>query len=413
MAAPEREVGALGDAALPLPNIWLPELVERYANSLHPYDVTCTLRAVDKATAEQFRGRPQFASVRLSQPTPPQAFAARWAPPGAMRDLNLEQRKQLLRPTAVSGVVANLEVALEAVGWVPDWQQLSDLLKAAAAAGRADSVRGHSELADWLLQKQRLEGPIGPGDSLAPLSSRTVRQLPVVVWAVDVLGAAVRAAALAKAAAERCDLEVLTWLRQRGCPLKSEVVALAAAQNGQLPVLAWASEELGAQVQSAALMDAAAASGRVELMAWLRKRGCPWGADTLPKAIGSGCCEAALDWLAEQGCPMREDGAPYLAAARNNDLATLRCLARLDCPWGPASGPGAVFEMSLGPFNCRPIPVLRLLAELGFPMDWEHILEKSFRHGWDVPKWVREWLAAAVAQWQQRQQPCPEARKAV
>ncbi|KXZ51139.1 hypothetical protein GPECTOR_13g626 [Gonium pectorale] len=141
MEAPEKEVDVnVINAASALPNVWLPELVERFASFLHPNVVICTLRRVNKATAEQFRGRSEFGNVRLSQPVPPHAIAARWSTPGAMRDLTLAQRKELLRLTAASGMQANLEVALEAVGFIPAPEQLSALCKEAASAGHVDAI---------------------------------------------------------------------------------------------------------------------------------------------------------------------------------------------------------------------------------------------------------------------------------
>ncbi|KXZ51127.1 hypothetical protein GPECTOR_13g614 [Gonium pectorale] len=591
----------------PLPNIWLPGLVERFASLLHPNEVICALRCVDKATAEQFRGRPEFASVRLSRPVPPHAFAARWAAPGAMRDLTLAQRKQLLRLTADTGVVANLEVALEAVGFILNKVELSALLRASAYVGHIEAVlrwldlerrlgytadplsllsvsaaagqralyealicgsevgwdlwavehvatalyAGRPKMADWLL-KRRPEGPIGPGDSLAPLGeadcgellfsamkgcglsvvmsllqrcsgvalperklrcllheaigSRTTDwqakaewaeaqlppgfhrtsaafgaaachpdadlrltwlltrgyptdehvanfmlrngnaaalelllgrglrpphsatddaarwgwlevlkklreygyplgvtvkmwlaasrdQLPVLVWAVEELGATLQDRQLSKTAAGQCGLETLAWLHHRGCPLDGAQVVQAAAKRGDLQLLQWAVQELGAPVTSLALLDAAAGVGNIELMAWLRERGCPWGGQAYSNAARAGC-EAALEWLAEQGCPVPDDGGPYLVAADNNDLATLRCLARLGCRWGPTSGPGAVFESCIRPY--RPLPVLRLLVELGCPVDWEACAKAAY----NFPEQMREWLLAKADQMQ-------------
>ncbi|KXZ43750.1 hypothetical protein GPECTOR_81g200 [Gonium pectorale] len=603
-------------AAPPLPNIWLPELVERFASFLHHNDVMCTLRVVDKATAEQFRGRPEFPClVRLSQPVPPHMFARRCADPGAMRDLSLGQRTQLLRLTAASGVVANLEVAMEAVGFVPDANQLSEVLKAAAAAGHVDAVRhlvwagrqlgtgyasgtghalgaavkaghmavcealvsscagqrlwgvehvaaalqaGRPELADWLLQRWP-EGPIGPGDSLAPLNygssklleaaaegcnlatlrslhlryhgvhlpqsdpsgvlssaagsptadwqakvrwaesqlppgvstgpdacaaavacpdaelrlawllrhgysanekaayaalcagnaaalelllarglrpgRRAIEQatclgrlealkklhehgcplvaddvssaaaehghLPVLVWAVEELGALLQDRQLAEAAAKKCDMEALQWLWQRGCPLNAYKVALAAAEGGNLPVLVWAVEELGAQPTSKAFMEMAASSGCVKLMAWLREHGCPWDENLFRRTASAGC-EAALEWLVERGCPMPTDGGPYVAAARNNDLATLSCLARLGCPWGPASGAGAVFETCI--HSWRPLPVLRCLFELGCPVTAEDCFRLAPQASAEVHRWLVALARAETARWREWQQ---------
>ncbi|KXZ48840.1 hypothetical protein GPECTOR_25g425 [Gonium pectorale] len=548
------------DADKAPPNVWLPELVERFASCLDPVFVAWTLRLVDKATAEQFRGRPEYPSVvRLSQPVPPQTFAARWAPPGAMRDLTLEQRQKLLRLTAVSGVVANLEVALGAVDFIPNRRLWAEILEATAAAGQEAAVRclvgfgygepnrktlcvvagaghqavcevllgrarsfgtihgieayvaaalrgGQPELADWLLQRW-WEEPIGPADSLEPLGKETCLELlhaategcdlptlqsihqrcsevvhgdddmvriaagsrttdwqakvewwesqlppdwlyddpgvctaaascpdadirlawllgrgyptekyalravvgsgntaalellfrmaaregnvPLLVEAVEQLGTSDQDPLLSEPAEDVCDLEVLRWLRQRGCQLNGTEVARSAVRRGQLAVLAWAAEELGASVQSADLMDAAAASGSVEVMAWLRERGCPWGLDTFAEAADSGCV-AAMEWLAERGCPF-QDGWAYKKAACNRDLAALRCLARLGCPWGTASGARAVFSSCLD-CRCRPLPVLRLLVELGCPVDWEACRDQKFVYGE-----TREWLLAQAA----------------
>ncbi|KXZ43922.1 hypothetical protein GPECTOR_77g2 [Gonium pectorale] len=568
----------------PLPYIWLPGLVERYASFLSPKTIICVLRLVDKATAEQFRGRPELAAVILAQPAPPVAFAARLAAPGAVRGLTLAQRKHLLRLTATHGVVANMEAALVAAGLVPDSQLHSDLnrnactgghsslawrllksrlsdetsafrgsLEDAAAAGLQDVWKtvlsnhpsqpmhimayatsaalrgGHLELAELLLQRALANGPLGDGcwarllraaasgcdlptltslhqrcddvplnevhideitagalssaacsatpdwqakvewaESRLPpgfvkrpgvctvaaacpdaevrlawllgrgypadeaavdavlhagnaaalelLLARGLRpekpaavtaaasngwlealkklrqhdvpipaadvmraaavggRLPVLEWAVQELGASLQDLWLIHYAAEQCDREMLDWLRQHGCPLAARQVARGAAQRGDMPTLQWAVEELRASPQDFGLMNAAARSGRLEVLAWLWERGCPWGATTLKNAVDTGC-EAALEWLVERGCPMPSDGGPYTAAARNGDLAMLRCLARLSCSWGPASGPGAVFTsaMSMTSKGSEPLPVLRLLVDLGCPVDWEAI----------------------------------------
>ncbi|KXZ49139.1 hypothetical protein GPECTOR_23g67 [Gonium pectorale] len=65
-------------------------------------------------------------------PVPPRAFAEHWLAPGATRGLTLQRRRQLLCLTAASGVVANLEVAMEASGCL----LTHEILEAAAAAGQ-------------------------------------------------------------------------------------------------------------------------------------------------------------------------------------------------------------------------------------------------------------------------------------
>ncbi|KXZ43741.1 hypothetical protein GPECTOR_81g189 [Gonium pectorale] len=503
--------------AATLPNIWLPALVERFASFLHPNEVICTLRYVNKATAAQFRGRPEFASVRLSQPVPPHAFAARWAAPGAMRDLTLEQRKKLLCLTATSGVMSNLEVALEAVGVAVDTELQSDLSRSACKAGHSSmachllipvliaepnqscipsleeaATAGHwavwealqrdspiygahlwspdyvvaalsgghleaaeyllertlaiwpmsdriwgrfleaaaggcglptleslhqrcgsvpltmvvenertigsdllssaagSRTADWQAKVEWAESQLPPGftrDSeacaaaaarpdaelrlawllargypadgkaadaaihahnvaaLELLLARGLRptyfaiaaaacygrlgmlkevrrhggrlnadvvawgavdggQVPVLEWAVEELGAQLQdVSKLLFSDVSRCSLGTLKRLHQQGWPCEARKAALGAAKLGDMATLRWAVEELGASPQDASLMDAAAREGRVEVMVWLRERGCPWGKDMFDCALHSGC-GAALEWLVEQGCPM-------------------------------------------------------------------------------------------------------------
>ncbi len=64
-------------------------------------------------------------------------------------------------------------------------------------------------------------------------------------------------------------------------------------------------------------------------------------------------------------------------AARNGDLPTLACLARLRCPWGPpaAAGGGALFSRCLDA-RC-PLPALRWLAAAGCPVDWRAAAEQA------------------------------------
>ncbi|KXZ54206.1 hypothetical protein GPECTOR_5g3 [Gonium pectorale] len=184
-------------------------------------------------------------NLHAACPVPSRAFAARWSASGATRELTLEQRRELLRLTAASGVVANMKVALDAVGLVHGTYERWTMVGVAAAAGHPDMVLcllelwfnmtsecsgpnpmyeaaeaghqavcqvlldsgfewepahvaaalkgGHPGLADWLLQRRR-EGPISPSDSLAPLCG-----------CVEVLEAAVAG----------CDLSALQSLIQR------------------------------------------------------------------------------------------------------------------------------------------------------------------------------------------------------
>ncbi|KXZ44105.1 hypothetical protein GPECTOR_73g626 [Gonium pectorale] len=178
------------------------------------------------------------------------------------------------------------------------------------------------------------------------------------------------ASAAAQNAAGRGQLAALKALHAAGWPVNAPSVAVRAAHGGHLHVLAWLVEAFGeaaAVRPGAELFDTAAETGSVEMLAWLRSRGCEWGPGTFFRTSQSGC-EAALEWLVEQGCPFPGEStasACYASACRNGDLATARCLARLGCPWG---ADGRAFQVALEAAEA-PVAALRWLLEAGCPVD--------------------------------------------
>ncbi|GLC44713.1 hypothetical protein PLESTM_001634700 [Pleodorina starrii] len=105
-------------------------------------------------------------------------------------------------------------------------------------------------------------------------------------------------------AAHRGHLAVLQYLHASGLLVNTRSVAERAARAGHLPLVAWAVEELGVAPAdgAASLLDCAAGSGNLELMAWLHVRGWALGPRAIPNGAESGC-EEALEWLVERGCP--------------------------------------------------------------------------------------------------------------
>ncbi|KXZ46218.1 hypothetical protein GPECTOR_46g287 [Gonium pectorale] len=151
-----------------------------------------------------------------------------------------------------------------------------------------------------------------------------------------------------------------------------------------------AGEEVGGGgrvVLTADVATAAAGSGNLELLVWLRQRGCPWDAATFAAASEWGSQEM-LEWMAAEGCPMGDKGEPYVRAGRTSDLATLRCLRRLGCPFSPT---GATFTRAVG-YGCG-LPVLRWLHAQGCPVDWARAVKEA-RHGWRKECEVLEWVRA-------------------
>ncbi|KXZ46034.1 hypothetical protein GPECTOR_47g309 [Gonium pectorale] len=409
------------------------ELAERIVGYMGRFYIVTTFRQVNKATAERFSG-PQHTSIHLSEPVPPHAFAAHWLTPGATRGLTLERRKQLVRLVAASGVLPNLEVALQAAGFTGAacdlpalqlaWLQFGlslDMYDKAALLSKAAS----SPTPDWAAKVEWLEAQCcrrsthvaqcaarlpNDAEALARLTWLQGRGYPMDGHAVQAAANSGNTAALqyllaeveavvardtgtvVSFAAEAGQLAVLQALKVAGWPVHEYASCCAheAAMGGHLPVLAWLQEELQERLLDENLFKAAAKSGSVELLVWLRQHGCPWDSKAYTAAAGSGCV-AALEWLVEQGCPMEESGGhPYIQACCNGDLAMARCLQRLGVPWGPA---GRVFVAAAESGSIpAPLPLLRWLLEEGCPVDSDAL--ETLKEGWGLgrPGWADEVL---------------------
>ncbi|GLC33300.1 hypothetical protein PLESTB_000349000 [Pleodorina starrii] len=198
-------------------------------------------------------------------------------------------------------------------------------------------------------------------------------------------------------AAHQGHLAVLQYLHASGLPVNARFVAEEAARAGQLPIVSWAVEDLGVAPAEGAdsLLDCAAASGNLELMTWLHGRGWALGPEAFPNGAGSGC-EEALEWLVERDCPLPLDGDAYLGAARNGDLAMLRCLHRLGCPWGP---PGELLAKCIRSTSVS-IAVLQCLLDLGrLEMDLDAAVKLAEDWGAQMASWEPRERHAALLAW--------------
>ncbi|GFR46227.1 hypothetical protein Agub_g7771 [Astrephomene gubernaculifera] len=128
---------------------WIPDIIRRIASFLPPNEVACSLRLMNRNAAAALSG-PQHSTVRLSQPSPPHAFAQRWGTPGAVQGLDLCQQGQLLRLTACSGDIANLAVAVQAVRRESPGGEVENLCEGALEAA---AEAGHRHICEWLLTR--------------------------------------------------------------------------------------------------------------------------------------------------------------------------------------------------------------------------------------------------------------------
>ncbi|EFJ47656.1 hypothetical protein VOLCADRAFT_91626 [Volvox carteri f. nagariensis] len=173
--------------------------------------------------------------------------------------------------------------------------------------------------------------------------------------------------------------------------------AQAAVEGGHLHILKWMGagvvrkriQELAQQHRT--LLKYATSCGSVEVMEWLLNEiDLPWSGEkffNLAVAAGS---PAVLEWLVARGVPMGDDGELYVTAAHHHDLVMLRCLRRLDCPWGPGVFSRAVYDRG------STVEVLQWLHAEGCPVDWE---EARSRAKTRKNQYVRDANAVAVHAW--------------
>jgi hypothetical protein len=119
----------------------------------------------------------------------------------------------------------------------------------------------------------------------------------------------------ARAAARNGHLNVLRWLH--ACGLSSTGVAVEACSAGHWLTLAWAADH---ETLTEDACVAAAARGRVDMLKWLRSRGCPWSTVTTHAAAASGQI-ATLHWAVQHGCPLSKACATLLAGFSLSDMA--------------------------------------------------------------------------------------------
>ncbi|KXZ47036.1 hypothetical protein GPECTOR_38g273 [Gonium pectorale] len=255
------------------------DVLERIASGLHANEVAVAFRLISKSSS--LLRSPQHSTIHLSQPVPPRVFAAHWLAPGATRKLTLKQRRQLMSLTAASGVLPNLEVAVQAAGCLPT----CEAFEAAAAGGHLASCQWlWDQLADWLMR-----GPDCPLQHAKPLLLRVV--------------------------AEGCDLAALQRRVQQwgwGWPAAQQNIRLStlAAAAGS-PTPDWAVKIKWLEAQSSqtspnAAENAAARPDAAARLAWLRDRGYPLGWSALGAAVRAGNL-AALQPLLEQLAPAQPE----------------------------------------------------------------------------------------------------------
>jgi hypothetical protein len=162
-------------------------------------------------------------------------------------------------------------------------------------------------------------------------------------------------------AARAGQLELLSWLRSRGCAWEpcwgdGEDCCSSAATGGYLAVLQWLHANGCPWVEDTC--TGAARGGHLYVLKWLHANGCPWDAWTCAYAAGGGHL-VVLQWLHANGCPW--DEWTCWNAAQGGHLAVLQWLRANGCPWNEYTCAYAAFGGHLA--------VLQWLRANGCPWD--------------------------------------------
>ncbi|KXZ41916.1 hypothetical protein GPECTOR_244g597 [Gonium pectorale] len=283
--------------------------------------------------ATSTRQRRSTSAARSTPPSisrPPRVFAAHWLAPGATRELTLERRKELVRLVAASGVLPNMEVALQAAGfvgtvataldsaaeagqlsmcqWLWDYSRscTEDVCEACSAydAWMSAAYGGHQHVCEWLLT-------VDPGAE------------DLEHWAIA-------------SAFYAGHVDLAEWLlqQQRRTPsttIDSDFQYLRGVAHGcDLPTLQRAWLRFGPpkkRNQKTTLLSSAAGSSTPDWAAkveWLEVQGCPWSTEVAKSAASlanEGEVLARLTWLRGRGYPV--DGDAVLPAASKGNMQVL------------------------------------------------------------------------------------------
>ena len=146
-------------------------------------------------------------------------------------------------------------------------------------------------------------------------------------------------------------VELVRWALAEGCPRERALMAYVGAERGHVQVVQWVVEELDFNPDRH-LMSRAAIGGKLELVQWLRARGCPWDAAACAQAAEGGSFEV-LQWLRAQGCPWNDNTCAEAAPRPRRDAALgprgRARVERVDRDLRRHEGPPARPEVAAGP----------------------------------------------------------------
>ncbi len=360
-----------------------PELLLAVLSRLPPNEVALSARRTCRAAAQHF-AEEHHRTAAIGQPLPPHAAGPLEEAATAFRGITLNSKLYTLSVAAASGSEASLEVAWRLLQpcLFPELLHtdfyLDELPFNIDDAGTAAAKRGHISALAWLLdrcpglvnridtleaaakhcslpQLQEAWGLLSAVDSSLSLDGHVLAAaaeapmfdaIPKMQWVLQEGGCS-PTSYTAVVAARSGDLARLRWLRERGCPCNTFDVLAAALQHADLSVADWLVDEVGCPLPGAgdecqrdrqSVLEAAAASGSVGKLRWLRDRGLDFMlGPVMPMvsaAVGCGHLEM-LRFLQQEGGDevrlMLRNPCLVEAVIRSGSVETAEYLLDADC----------------------------------------------------------------------------------
>lgn len=131
---------------------------------------------------------------------------------------------------------------------------------------------------------------------------------------------------LCSVAAEDGRLDMIKWLRGKGCRWDERTCA-AAAKGGHSELLMWLKDN--DCPWDAKTCAGAAEGGNLKIIIWARENGCPWDDKACAGAAEGGYLKILI-WLREKDCPW--DNKTHSNAAKGGYLNILKWIHKKECP---------------------------------------------------------------------------------
>ena len=244
------------------------------------------------------------------------------------------------------------------------------------------ALGGQTDVVVWLAQFHVVLIETFANNYLIPYAA-TQGHLRFVRWAIE-QGFGWDAGAI-EGACKGGKLDVVKYCLENGCPMPppSNSAFAVAAYNGCTDILEYLYDKGFDNLfkWDNLVTSCAAMSGHLEVIKWLRERGCPWNSRTLEVAAVNGDWDI-LRWAHANGCPWEEDVCA--SAAEGGNLDMLKWLRSQDppCPWDETTCNKAAQEGQLH--------IMKWADENGADWDFEAIANAAHFGHWDVIKWARE-----------------------